>query len=231
MRAHYIQHVPFEGLGSIETWLQHAGYEISGSRLFQGEQFPDVGDMDLLVVLGGPMSIHDEAAYPWLVQEKAYIRQAIAAGISVLGICLGAQLIAHAMGGEVFSNPKKEIGWFPVEAVDSESDATFSFPKEINTFHWHGETFSLPKGAVCLAKSAVCTNQAFQIGRNVIGLQFHLETTATSAQAIIEHCRNELIAGEYIQSEADILSASQQRYASINRIMDKVLEYLQDHKS
>ena len=227
MRAHYLQHVPFEGLGSIETWFQNADYEISSTQFFNSEKLPDIGDIDFLVILGGPMSVNDETEHPWLVKEKEYIRGAIEAGKPVLGICLGAQLIANSMGGEVFENSKKEIGWFPVEAVDSESTSVFQFPKETEVFNWHGETFSLPKGAVQIAESKGCENQAFQIGRNVIGLQFHLETTPLSAQAIVENCRDELVEGEYIQSEAEILSASQKRYSSVNSLMDEVLEYLQ----
>jgi len=227
MRAHYLQHVPFEGLGSIEPWLQSAGYEISRTQFFNSGNLPDIGDIDLLVILGGPMSVNDETEHPWLVKEKEFIRGAIEAGKSVLGICLGAQLIANSMGGEVFANSKKEIGWFPAEAVDFEGTSVFQFPKETEVFHWHGETFSLPKGAVQIAKSKGCENQAFQIGGNVIGLQFHLETTPLSAQAIVENCRDELVESEYIQSELEILSASQEHYSSINSLMGEVLEYLQ----
>lgn len=226
MRAHHLQHVPFEGLGSIEPWLQDAGYEISRTQFFNSRYLPDIGDIDLLVILGGPMSVNDEAKHPWLVKEKEYIRGAIESGKPVLGICLGAQLIANSLGGEVFASSEKEIGWFPIEAVNSESSSFFQFPKEIEVLHWHGETFSLPKDAVRIAKSKNCENQAFQIGGNVIGLQFHLETTPLSAQAIVENCRDELVEGEYIQSELKILSAPQKYYSSINRLMDKVLEYL-----
>lgn len=226
MRAHHLQHVPFEGLGSIEPWLQDAGYEISRTQFFNSRHLPDIGDIDLLVILGGPMSVNDEAKHPWLVKEKEYIRGAIESGKPVLGICLGAQLIANSLGGEVFASSEKEIGWFPIEAVNSESSSVFQFPKEIEVLHWHGETFSLPKDAVRIAKSKNCENQAFQIGGNVIGLQFHLETTPLSAQAIVENCRDELVEGEYIQSELKILSAPQKHYSSINRLMDKVLEYL-----
>ena len=229
MRAHYLQHVAFEGLGSIENWLEETGYEVSHTQFFNEESLPKLEDIDLLIVMGGPMSVYDESEYPWLKEEKAFIRRAIEAKKRVLGICLGAQLISVAMGAEVMQNPLKEIGWFPVEAVESEESSIFKFPDKIEVFHWHGETFSLPKGAVRLAKSTACENQAFQIGNNVIGLQFHLETTALSAQSIVENCRDELVEGTYIQSEAEILSATQDKYVSINEQMNRVLNYLHRH--
>jgi GMP synthase-like glutamine amidotransferase len=227
MRAHYLQHVPFEGLGSIEGWLRNAGYDISATRLYQSEELPDIGDLDFIVVMGGPMSVNDTDEYPWLAAESAFVKQAIAAGIPTLGVCLGAQLIASSMGAKVYPNSEKEIGWYPVQGVTDEADAVFNFPKELEVFHWHGETFDLPQGAVRLAQSTGCVNQAFQLDKHVIGLQFHLETTPDSAKAIVENCRDELVAGEYIQSETDILSAPRERYESINGLMGRVLKYLQ----
>ena len=226
MRAHYLQHVPFEGLGSIETWLKHRGYEITCTRLFDTEPLPSIDTIDLLIIMGGPMSVNDEQIYPWLAQEKAFIQRAIETGNPVLGICLGAQLIASAMDAKVFPNPAKEIGWFPIHSVKSNEEKAFSFPEELDVFHWHGETFSLPAGAVRIAESRGCENQAFQLGRHVIGLQFHLETTPDSARAIVENCDDELIDGEYIQAAAAILSATPAQYESINQWMVKVLDYL-----
>ncbi len=226
MRAHYLQHVPFEGLGSIEFWLQSAGYQISGTQLFNAEALPKIEDIDFLVVLGGPMSVNDEAGFPWLKNEKEFIKSAITAGKPVLGICLGAQLIASAMGGQVYPNSLAEIGWFQVEAVQPENASVFQFPEEINVFHWHGETYSLPVGAKQLARSEGCENQAFQIGKHVIGLQFHLETTPESARAIVENCKDELVEGAFIQTESEILSVSDESYSSINFLMSNILAYL-----
>ncbi|PKN70065.1 MAG: amidotransferase [Deltaproteobacteria bacterium HGW-Deltaproteobacteria-12] len=226
MRAHYLQHVPFEGLGSIEAWLQTAGYEITSTQFYKSADLPKVEEIDLLVVMGGPMSVNDENDHPWLADEKNFIRKFIESGKPTLGICLGAQLIANSMGGKVFKNPVKEIGWYPVQAITSLSNTIFRFPEEMIVFHWHGETFTLPPQAIPTAESEGCKNQAFQIGNNVIGLQFHLETTPDSAQALVENCRNELVEGKYIQTEQQIISVTQERYKTINSLMVDILEYL-----
>jgi len=116
MRAHWFQHVSFEGLGSIELWLDSNGYEVTFTRFFESADLPDPDAIDLLVVMGGPMSVNDEDQFPWFVSEKRFIREIIESGKPVLGICLGAQLIANALGANVYPNPVKEIGWFPIYA-------------------------------------------------------------------------------------------------------------------
>lgn len=226
MRAHYFQHVPFEGLGSIESWLQAAGYEITNTRFFESVKLPDLKKTDLLIVMGGPMSVNDEDKFPWLVSEKKFIYEAIHAGRPVLGICLGAQLIASAGGARVYRNHTKEIGWYPLYGIPSDDSSIFQFPPSLKVFHWHGETFDLPSGASCLAKSDGCENQAFQIGKSVIGLQFHLETTPNAAQELVSYCREELVPTKYIQTEEEILSADPQTYKSINQLMDRILSFL-----
>ncbi len=226
MRAHYLQHVPFEGLGYIESWLEAKGCSVTSTKFFESTRLPSLDEFDMLIVMGGPMSANDERAFPWLVQEKGFIRNAIEAGKSVLGICLGAQLIASAMGSRVFPNPVKEIGWWPVQGIQPANKLAFRFPPSIEVFHWHGETFELPPGAIHLAKSEGCENQAFQLGRSVIGLQFHLETTPESAQELVSHCRDELLPSTYVQSEAAILAAPPEKYQAINSLMGEVLSFL-----
>lgn len=228
MTIHCFIHVPFEGLGNIEPWLEKQGYGIATTRLYDCQKLPEQADVDMLIVMGGPMSVNDNHEYPWLVAEKAFIYEVIAAGKPVLGICLGAQLIASALGSKVYRSEHKEIGWFPIRGVDTQGESNFQFPQTEVVFHWHGETFDLPTGAVCLAQSAGCRYQAFQVGSSVVGLQFHLETTLATAKSLVENCRDELVEGKYIQSEEQILSASIGMYDSIQTQMGAILTYLLD---
>ncbi len=226
MRVHVLQHVPFEGLGSIEAWLSQRGAHVTCTRFFESAKLPALAGVDLIIALGGPMSVNDEEQIPWLREERRFLAEALADKKAVLGICLGAQLIASACGSRVYAGLEKEIGWFPVFAEPSRFDV-FAFPASTEVFHWHGETFDLPSGAVHLARSAACQNQAFQIGERVIGLQFHLETMPASAAAIIDNCANELLPLQrYIQTEPALRGVPMASYAGINRLMADVLEYL-----
>ena len=230
MRAHYFQHVPFEGLGSIESWLKKSGFKITSTRFYESAKLPDLKTIDLLVVMGGPMSVNDEDRFPWLVAEKQFIWDAIAKSKPVLGICLGAQLIASALGAGVYPNKVKEIGWFPIHGIESNGQSVFAFPESISVFHWHGETFDLPSGATLLAKSDACEHQAFQVGKSVIGLQFHLETMPAAAQALVTNCRDELVPAPFNQTEEEILSTTPDQYTAINDLMADILSFLLTQK-
>jgi len=175
MRFHCLQHVIFETPGLLTSWISRRGDSLRITYLFEESVLPSLEDFDVLIVMGGPMSVHDEVEFPWLRSEKALIAAAIGAGKKVLGICLGAQLIAEVMGGRVYPNPVKEIGFWPVRWT-GEAINIFSHLSE-EVFHWHGETFDLPPGAVLLASSTGCVNQAFMVGKNVLALQFHPEVT------------------------------------------------------
>ena len=226
MKAHFLQHEPQEGLGSIEAWLAERGFEIRGTMLHEGETLPGTGDLDLLVIMGGGMSANDEAKLSWLRTEKELIRAAIDENKKVIGVCLGAQLIASALGARVYRNAEKEIGWHPIRGIASSDASVFRFPSVCDAFHWHGETFDLPPGAVHLAESEACKNQAFQIGARVIGLQFHLETTPETARQFISSGRSDLTPGPYVQSEEEILSAPAEKYRELNGLMARVLSHL-----
>jgi GMP synthase-like glutamine amidotransferase len=229
MKVQILQHVPFEDIGSMASWLAVRDATLSYTRFYQDEELPGLEGLDLIIAMGGPMSVNDEAELPWLKAEKAFLREAMARGIPLLGICLGAQLIASALGARVYPNKEKEIGWFPVRVVSGGADASsegFRLPHEIRVFHWHGETFDLPPGAVRLASSEACENQAFQIGQRVIGLQFHLETTPESAASILEHCRDELISAPWVQTEVAIRAVDAGTYGAANQLMESLLDFL-----
>jgi GMP synthase-like glutamine amidotransferase len=225
MNVHVLQHVPFEGLGSIESWLGTQSAVVNHSKLFQGDPMPEVTAVDLIIALGGPMSVNDEQQHPWLRGEKRFLADAVHAGKPVLGICLGAQLIASSLGARVYPGPHKEIGWFPVMG-EKALPGGFHFPTAVEAFHWHGETFDLPHGARLLARSEAFPHQAFQAGDRVLGLQFHLETTPASVNALIANCRGELVPQRYVQNEAQLRAAPDKAYRVINTLMVEVLEFL-----
>jgi len=227
MNIHYLQHVPFEGLGSMESALKTGGHQLSSSHLYKDQSLPALEEIDWLIIMGGPMGVQDETEYPWLKSEKEFILQAIESGKIVLGICLGAQLIAAALGAQVYKNRHKEIGWFDIHrdaTADTNALAT-TIPQQAEVFHWHGDTFDIPAGAQPLASSSACQNQGFIFDNRVVGLQFHLETTPELIQDLINNSRDELDGSRYVQSEEEML-AKPQRFARINPIMAAILETL-----
>jgi GMP synthase-like glutamine amidotransferase len=226
-RVHWLQHVPFEGLGAIGPWLAERGARVTATRCHAAEDLPALDDFDWLIVMGGPMSVHDRDRYPWLAAEQRLVADAIAAGRTVLGICLGAQLIAQALGARVFRAPERETGWFPIEPVAPPTGHPFAdlFSRPDDVFHWHGETFDLPAGAVPLARSAACAHQAFALGSRVLALQFHLEMTPGGARALIEHCPDDLAPGPCVQPAAAILS-DESRFRDAHTHMGRVLDAL-----
>ncbi len=218
MRIHYLQHVPFEGLGNIENWALLRGHQISDTQLYNSDPLPEPEEFDWLIVMGGPMNIYEEGRFPWLAREKTFIRDTINSGKIVLGVCLGAQLIANVLGAKIHRNQCPEIGWFNVWLTDaaSRSRAFNRLPKRLTAFHWHGDTFDLPPGATWIAESDACRNQAFEYGGGrVIGLQFHLDTTLESIRRLVAHCGDELVPGEYVRSERELLAGHREHLADL----------------
>jgi len=226
MDIHWIQHVVFEGLGSNAQWAEAHGHDLIRIRLWAGEELPDLDTVRMLVVMGGPMGVHDDVLYPWLSREKQFVSRIIAQGGTVLGICLGAQLIANVLAADVMPNREKEIGWFPVERSGQlEVSQEEVFPERMTVFHWHGDTFALPAEAVRLYSSSACHNQAFLYRERVLGLQFHLEMTEAGVKDIVDNCRDELLPSLWVQSEQEIFE-TKDYMPGRHKNMSDILEYL-----
>lgn len=209
LRIHCFQHVAFEGPAYIKEWATVKSHTFTTTRFYEDQALPTLDDVDFLVVMGGPMSVCEENKYSWMEAEKEFIRSCIKSGKAVLGICLGAQLIAAAMGAPVVPNDLKEIGWFPLQRTKDGRKHPFlhGFNTETPVFHWHGDMFGIPSGAKHLLKSEACVNQAFMIGENALALQFHLELTEQALMDLIENCGNELLTdAPFIQSATEILA-------------------------
>lgn len=191
-----LQHHPVEGLGTIAEALENAALAWQIVRIFDGHPVPQaVTGAGGLVVMGGPMGVYQTARYPWLAEEMKLIRDAVAHGRPVLGVCLGAQIVAAALGAKVEKNPAgKEIGWHPVrlESAAREDSLMRGIPETFTPFHWHGDIFELPAGAVSLASSDKTPCQAFRYGDNVYALQFHIEVRATNVAAMAAEWPREL---------------------------------------
>jgi GMP synthase-like glutamine amidotransferase len=227
MRMQVFQHVPFEDAAHIAIWAAAQGVEVAPRHLYAGEAPLPVERYDWLTVMGGPMGIYDEERYPWLAAEKVAIREAIAAGKVVLGICLGAQLIADVLGGPVSRNPAREIGWFPVALtpMGRRSPLFAGWPAEFPAFHWHGDTFALPTGSLPIASSQTCHHQAFSYTDRVVGLQFHLESTPASVRRLVDACQDDLTPGPWVQTPGALLTADAP-YAAGHGLLERLLARL-----
>lgn len=215
MKLHYFQHEAFEGLGMIADWASQRGHTVTRTAFFEpGALIPSPNDYDALIVMGGSMGVYDEDRFAWLAPEKTHIRSAIEAGRPVLGICLGAQLVAASLGAKVAPHTHKEIGWFPVAMTDAGvTHPLFAgFNSAMTVFHWHGDRFEVPASAQHLMSSAACDNQAFTYGAHVLALQFHLEMDPVAVRALMAACEDELLRegpGRWVQSASEIVEKSE----------------------
>ncbi|HBH85784.1 MAG TPA: amidotransferase [Bacteroidales bacterium] len=227
---HCFQHVPFEGPGIISDWAIENNHNFTFTKFCEDYSFPSIDEIDLLVIMGGPMSFDDFDTYSWLKVEIEYIKQAIQANKAIIGICLGAQLIVNALGGKALHGHTKEIGWFPVQFNKTELDKLGwdMFPDKMNVFHWHGDTFEIPQGAVHLASSKAYPNQAFLYNTRVLGLQFHFEMDKRAIESIIKNAGDELIPSEFVQTKEEIMKNNhfiKQNNKIMKVILGKIINY------
>ncbi|OIQ81270.1 GMP synthase [mine drainage metagenome] len=218
------RHAPTEGPGYLAEFLDRRAIPWQLIRIDAGDALPDtVTGYSGLVFMGGPMSVNDEL--PWIAQALQLIRQAVAAGIPVLGHCLGGQLMSKALGGVVTRNPVKEIGWAEVHAAQNDAASRwFGDIAGFTGFHWHGETFSIPEGATGLLSSAHCRNQAFAIGKH-LGFQCHIEMTAEMVHSWCAHGGEEISRSKDspgVQTVAEIERDLEIRVSALNRVAERV---------
>jgi len=227
MRIRVLQHVAFESPANIAAWAKDRGHDLAVTRMDLGELPPAPAAYDLLVVMGGPMSVWEELPHPFLTAEKEHIRLSLARGKKLVGICLGAQLLADALGGGVKPGGVQEIGWHPVHlTADARcSSALRGFPSNFEAFHWHGDTFhALPAGSHLLARSAACAHQAFALGDLALGLQFHLETSEESMEALIAACGAGLVPSASVQDATTMRARAKAGLAPLKDLLYRLLD-------
>ncbi len=228
MKINYLQHVEFEGPASIVEYCKERQIEITGYHIYKNQVFPPKDNTDLLIILGGPMGVYDEAHFPWLKEEKKYIESLVKNNKKILGICLGAQLLANVLGAKVYKNSYKEIGWFPVySTLDAINQYSF-IPKDFIAFHWHGDTFDLPENSTHLFYNEVTKNQGFVYNNKVWALQFHLESTEESISSLYYYAKEDLQTNQekfikkynYLENQAYTKESNSLLY----KLLDFVLE-------
>jgi GMP synthase (glutamine-hydrolysing) len=224
IRVHGLEHGPTEGVARIGDWARSRGHQLAISRLDLGQDLPRPEEFDLLVVMGGGMNIYQYRDFPWLRKERELIVRSIETGKAIFGVCLGAQLLADALGARVHQNAEKEIGWLPVRFIDRPYGFD-RFPTEATVFHWHGDTFEIPRGSRRIAESDGCLNQGFVQGDRLVGLQFHIEVAADAIADFIAGGESEMRPARFVQSVDEILRAKpdlQQTDAALVSMLDSL---------
>jgi GMP synthase (glutamine-hydrolysing) len=202
MKIHYIRHADFEGLGIIAQWAEQYGHSVSCTRIYLGETLPSLDEFDLLISLGGPQSPLHYDQFPYLLDERDLISQAIAVGKYVIGFCLGAQLIAEALGAKTEKSPHKEVGLWPIVLNEAaKADKVLQhFPEQFKVLHWHNDMPGFTSEMTLLASSAGCPRQVFSVGDKVYGFQCHFEPTLADIEVMCEEDPGMLTPSDYTQA-------------------------------
>lgn len=233
LRVHAFFHVSFERLGAIYDWLTENNCKLTSTNFFDKNfKLPELSEVDMLIVMGGPMSVNDEAEFPWLKLEKQFISDIIKQNKPVLGICLGGQMIANVLGAEVFKNKEKEIGWFDINFTkDFLHNKSFThLPEHLKIFHWHGDAFNVPQGAVKIASSEATENQGFIYNDKVFALQFHPEATVSACSELKNNCIDELKTDSpYVQCTTRISEGSLLYSEGGRKFVFDIMNYLKAH--
>ena len=223
MNIAVLQHAAFEGPGEIAAWAAQHGHSVSVHHLYRGDPLPGPNAFDLLVVMGGEMNIYQYRDWPWLKTESEFIRSALAHGKRVVGICLGAQLIADALGARVVQNPEHELGWLPITWTDEARAAFPGLPATSTVLHWHGDTFILPADAIRLASSEACAEQGYCIPGKCLALQFHLEVGPDLVKQFVDS-QGKWPEGLYVQKPGVILSEADSFCDQNRRLLHSLLD-------
>ncbi|SJN44444.1 type 1 glutamine amidotransferase [Psychrobacter sp. JB385] len=242
LRIHALYHVDFEELSFIKQWADNKGHRITVTRFYENDPLPAQDSFDWLIIMGGPMSIHDENDFEWLADEKAFIQQSINDGKTVIGVCLGAQLIADSLGAKVAPSGIKEVGWLPIQLTEQglAHPLLAGLPKnEFTVFHWHGDGFECPKGATPIATSHTWANQGFiyqtpkhkELDTWVLGWQCHFEVTNQSMVDMVSHGQTYIQEAmsdhpDSVQAADEILALGETYIADNNAWLSTMLDNL-----
>jgi GMP synthase-like glutamine amidotransferase len=233
LRVHVITHVPYEGPAAIRDWALGRGHEFTETASVT-EAYPKRRSVELLAIMGGPMDADDEVANPWLAAEKRFVADVLSAGASVIGVCLGAQILAEVIGGKITRNPEPEVGWYEVRLTGAgRAEPLFTpWPGAFIAGHWHGDTFELPDGVRTCASSAACENQLFiAADGRAIGIQFHLEWDRLGLSSLLAACEDDLDrGGDYVASAERLLQGVDQHGGRCRELLYDLLDTIEHGK-